>query len=341
MSFADDRQDALRMLLGIGQAAAGSPARRPGRQAVPFTVISGFLGAGKTTLLCRLLERQASRRIAVLVNDFGAVNIDAALIRRRTSETIEFANGCVCCGLAAGLGRVLADLMDAPRAPDAIVLEASGVAEPIGVTHVALSQPGLRLDGVITVVDAATITGLRRDSAAATTIDRQIAAADLVVMSKLDLLGSAEAAAARAEVLAVAPSARIIDGRDGDVDPDVVLGLGGKRRAVAAAEQKHETPFRSWTVALQGCLDRRRLRVLMESLPASVFRAKGFVRLVDKPATDLLLQVVGRRWSLTPEDEPASAQPSQVVFIGAPTDAEIADVTEAARACVVPRADRG
>ena len=113
------------MLSGILQAGMSAPAHEAqADQSVPFIVITGFLGAGKTTLLNALLTQPHGKRLAVLVNDFGKINIDAMLVSQRTVDTISLSNGCTCCSLAGDLAVQLATLTQADRPPDAIVLEA-------------------------------------------------------------------------------------------------------------------------------------------------------------------------------------------------------------------------
>ena len=122
------------MLSGILQAGMSAPAHEAqAAGSVPFIVITGFLGAGKTTLLNALLTQPHGKRLAVLVNDFGKVNIDAMLVSQRTVDTISLSNGCTCCSLASDLAAHLATLTQADFPPDAIVLEASGLADPHGI----------------------------------------------------------------------------------------------------------------------------------------------------------------------------------------------------------------
>lgn len=128
-----------------------------GPRPVPVTTLTGFLGAGRTTLLNRILSGRHGLRVAVLVNDFGAINIDAELVIDVDSNVISLANGCVCCMIRDDLVASIRDAIARPEQPECVLLEASGVADPIGIAQ-TLNNPALRdrirLDGILCVVDA-------------------------------------------------------------------------------------------------------------------------------------------------------------------------------------------
>lgn len=154
---------------------------------IPLTVVGGFLGAGKTTSLNHVLV-SGRRRAAVLVNDFGPVDIDAGLLAQRADKVIRLANGCVCCSMASGLDDALARVLALDPAPDWIVIEASGVSDPGRIAQVGLSDPLLQLEAVVVLVDASGIRDRLADPLLADTAQRQLRAADLLVLNKTDLL---------------------------------------------------------------------------------------------------------------------------------------------------------
>jgi G3E family GTPase len=304
-----DAAQAWQMLSGFFQAAKVIPqAQRAAPGSLPLTVISGFLGAGKTTLLNRLLTEPHGRRIAVLVNDFGRINIDAELIRSRTEDTIDLNNGCACCSVAGDLAKTIVELAQREAPPDAIVIEASGLADPRGIAQVALANPALRLDGIVAVVDAETLLDRAIDAACANTLLSQVDAADLIVLNKRDLVSGERAGAARAWLEARVPGRPVLDAVQGEVPVDVVLGIDSTRDTSAAVPADHASAFESVSIAYEHPLDRARLREWLEQLPEAVVRAKGVLWLADDAAQRTVYQRVGRRWSFSPlggwRDEP-------------------------------------
>ena len=163
---------------------------------VPMTLLGGYLGSGKTTLLNDLLRR-TDRPIAVLVNDVGEINIDAALLQRRSADTIELTDGCVCCSISESLGTTLAEMRRRPTPPDHVVIELSGVADPTQVMPWAESD-GFRLDGVVVLVDATNFRERLADERTRPLLLRQLEPADLVIISKSELVTADERDAAGA-----------------------------------------------------------------------------------------------------------------------------------------------
>ena len=164
---------------------------KTGQPVTPVTVLTGFLGAGKTTLLNRILNGDHGLRIAVLVNDFGSINIDADLVVGVESggDVINLANGCVCCNIRDDLVAVVEQVVARPERPEYIVLEASGVAQPSGIAATFLDarlRDRLRLDSLMCVMDASQIFAVPE------MMDLkllQIAYADMLILNKVDLVG--------------------------------------------------------------------------------------------------------------------------------------------------------
>ena len=297
------------------------------REPIPLTVIGGYLGAGKTTLLNQLLRHNAGRRLAVVVNDFGSINIDAALITQHDGETMSLANGCICCSLANGFLTVLTQLKDRPDPPEHIIVEASGVADPLKIGQYG-HLPGFRLDSIVVLADAETVRRRSRDKYVGRTVIRQLRGADLLVLTKPDLVTDDDREAVRVWLRAVAPNASLMESTNGAIPPALILGAGTRAPAVLAdpEHRHHRDTATDHDVAYDTCTFERdspmtgdAIRALAAALPDGVLRAKGMVHLVEDPEHAAIFQLVGKRWSLT--QGPAwDARPprTEIVLIGIP-----------------------
>jgi G3E family GTPase len=281
---------------------------------IPVNVIGGFLGAGKTTLVNHLLH-QATQRYAVLVNDFGPVNIDAGLIAAREDAVIALSNGCVCCTLGADLGGALAALAARRPAPQRIVIEASGVADPGQIAQLCLIEPGFALDAIVVVVDAGALTDQLADPLVADTVRHQLAAADLAVINKSDLAAPARRAAVAAAIAGIRPQAATIEATHGAVPVERLAFAAAPQAAGARADgETHDHPFRSWAWRDPRPFDRGRLLALLGCLPSAVLRLKGWCRV--GPAGDWrFLNYAGGRWNLAASPAPAP-EDAALVLIG-------------------------
>ena len=300
---------------------------------VPCTVVTGFLGAGKTTLIRHLIENAGGKRLAIIVNEFGDVGIDGEILRGCGIETcpeenvVELANGCICCTVADDFVPALDSILSRPEKVDHILIETSGLALPKPLVQ-AFQWPTVKgrvtVDGVVAVVDgralaegrvAADLDALAAQRAADESLDHddpieevfedQIACADLIVLSKSDLID--EEGRARAERMVsehLRPAVRVIPVRDGKVDPKVVLGLGlgveddiDNRRTHHDDEEDHDhDEFDTFVVDVPQAADPAALAARISSVAEAekVLRIKGFVPIAGKPMR-LLVQAVGPR----------------------------------------------
>lgn len=298
------------------------------RADIPLTVLGGFLGAGKTSLLNHLLRTRHAERILVMVNDFGALNIDAELIDRDApglaDGIISLTSGCVCCAVGDDLMQAFLGVLSLPKPPDRVVVEASGVGDPARIAQLGRAGGGYRGDGVVTVLDASAIRQLAADEYVGDTVRAQLHAADLLLLNKTDLVDSRELEALRAWLATVNPAAPVAECQHGRIDPRVILGPDAGRAdldELAAAPAvgddpgiDHATRFTASSLVSKVRFRRALLEARLDALPQRVLRAKGMVFLDHEPGPRLL-QVCGRRWTLSPPASPAGDTRSRVVFI--------------------------
>ncbi len=308
----------------------------------PLSVIGGFLGAGKTTLINQLLAEGCGRRLAVLVNDFGAVNIDAALIAGHDGETIALTNGCLCCSIGDSLIAAL-DGLQRRRVPlDHILVEASGVADPARVADLARLDPALALDGIIVLVDAERIRGQLVDRHIGDTVRRQIDGADMIVLNKMDLPSAEAGRLVLDELRRLWPDLPLVTTTGARVPAAILLEPAAGLPAPAApnrlsAPADHAAQFLSWCFEADRPFAPQPLAQLLDRLGGGVLRAKGTVFLAGDPAQAMLLQLAGRRWSLAPHPRSEPSGRSQIVFIGLRDSLRPTALAARLAAALVPR----
>lgn len=262
---------------------------------VPVTLIGGYLGSGKTTFINRLLANADGHRLAVLVNDLGAVNIDATLIAAHDGTTIQLTNGCVCCGVGDDIGAALATVGASPTPFDRVVMELSGVAEPGRVAPWA-ATPGFQLDGIVVLADAERILALLVDRFVGDSVVAQLVSADLVLVTKTDLVDAERLSATLAAIASVTNAQPAHD-------PTGEHGVS-ERPALHRAE-----------VVDLGRPTLAGLQRVIAGLPSDVIRAKGLIACSDL-IHPVEVQVVGERRELTVRDDlPSSANPTSLVVI--------------------------
>jgi G3E family GTPase len=197
-------------------------------QRIPVTVLTGFLGAGKTTLLNRILTEQHGHRIAVIENEFGEVGVDNQLVIQADEEIFAMNNGCLCCTVRGDLLRILGRLLKRKDRLDGVLIETTGLADPGPVAQTFFTDPEIRdsyrLDGIVTVVDARHATQHLDDGKEA---KEQVAFADVLLLNKTDLAGTADLDRLEARLHRMNTAARIHRTRNCDISIDRVLNVGG------------------------------------------------------------------------------------------------------------------
>jgi G3E family GTPase len=274
----------------------------PGR--TPLTLITGPLGSGKTTLL-RHLVATVPQRLALLINEFGELAIDSKIVAGKNVHMAELSGGCVCCALVGEFAAAVDEII-AQVAPDLIVVETTGVAEPDAVIlDIQDNLTAVRLDGVVTVADA---DGLVRFPRLGHTTRVQIEAADLILLNKADLVSAAELESARAALTRLNPTAPILLTQRCQVDPDLLFGLT-RQRDVKPPHHVHQPEFTSVSYTTTALFDRGCFETFVAGLQPTVYRAKGLVRF---PHGTFLFNFVAGRWDV----EPFPADTTTLVFIG-------------------------
>lgn len=336
---ADEARQALSGMVFAALKTRERKLRAPERS-LPLTIIGGFLGSGKTTLLNHLLTEPHGRRLVALLNDFGRINIDSALVASQTDDMITLTNGCACCAMSADLTNTLIELAERDVPPEAIVLEASGIADPTGIAQIALTNPAVRLDVILVAIDAETLHERAEDPLTSGLFHNQIAAADLIVLTKVDLIDEAQRALTREWLATHYPAKPVVEALNGDIPPEVVLGFNTARgRQTAAWEpEDHARAFESVSVTIDDPLDRDHLHAFFNSLPKSLLRAKGVLHLADTTTHRTIYQRVGARWSYTPGEPWEDEIPrSSLVLIGPPGLLDPTTTRVRFEACVADR----
>jgi len=338
---------------------------------VPLTILTGFLGAGKTTLLNRILRADHGLRIAVLVNDFGAINIDSQLVVGVQGDMVSLQNGCICCSIRDDLAEAARKVLAQPTPPEYVLIEASGVSDPLAIA-LTFVVPPLRslfdLDSIIAVVDAEQVRQTKRYDRL---VEEQIAAADIVVLNKIDLVDELHKADTRRWIAKLSPRARVLETVQAQVPLGLILGVGRySNQHERASEQhvhvrhlsnqheqhehkdhehhdhdhehhddhrghNHSAEFSTWSFATAEPLSLRSLQYALKELPATIFRAKGVVELAELPDSRAIVQLVGKRITITPGERwGTTARHSRIVVIGTPDGVDAAALQQSFEATI-------
>jgi G3E family GTPase len=279
----------------------------------PTTLITGPLGSGKTTLLRHILATHRAK-IAIVMNEFGEIAIDAKAVEGKNVRIAELGGGCVCCSLLGEFEAAVNEIIE-KIAPERIVVETTGLAEPEAlVFNIQEALPQCRLDGVVSVIDADMLV---RFPELGHTTCLQIEGADILLLNKIDLIEPGQIEPLETKLREINPTAAIVRTERCRIDPQLLFGIGRDRKmpssepgsTIPATTHKHQPEFESFAFTSGKIFSRDCFEGFANDLSASVVRAKGFIRFADGGQ---LFNFVAGRWDL----EPFEAAETQLVFIG-------------------------
>ncbi|MEU7214095.1 CobW family GTP-binding protein [Nocardia iowensis] len=311
---------------------------------IPVVIVAGFLGSGKTTLLNHLLRNSRGTRIGVVVNDFGAINIDSMLVAGQVDAMVSLGNGCVCCAVDVSELNDMFTRLAQPRAKiDVIVVEASGLAEPRNLIRMVVGSdnPRIRYGGLVEVVDAEQFPA---SSARHPELTTHLRLADLVVVNKADRVPAAQLTALRQDIAELVGQVPVYATTHGRLEPGLLFDEPLRETPRVAeqlsfdalldhehdhdhAEHRHlHDDYLTVSFTSERELDPRRLIAFLEDPPPGLFRAKGFVAFaVADERRKFVLHLVGRHLVFAPENwARGESRTTRLVLIGAGLDAELA-----------------
>lgn len=287
---------------------------------VAIDIITGFLGSGKTSLIKHVLQHGLQgRRVAVVVNDIGEMNVDGRVLEGiNVDRMVELSNGCICCSISYQFGVAMQEII-ATTSPELILIEATGAADPVLLSQ-EVHRVGLRVDGLITVVDGLHIRRLYKETVVAR---QQIQAADFLVLNKCDLLTPRQRQQVSKFLQRHNPRALLIPSEFGRVGTDVLFATSAQRlrrqithHPASTTQHLHDDAIEAFTYTSQRPLHRQRFTHLLQHLPPELYRAKGILHFDQDTWSSLFNYTCGRYdidWFMRQE---AFETPSQAVFIG-------------------------
>ena len=320
---------------------------------IPVTILTGFLGAGKTTLIRNLILKNKSKKLAVIINEFGDLGVDGEIVKQCSDETcpeeniLELANGCICCTVADDFIPTMKSLLEGQYIPEHILIETSGLALPKPLLK-AFEWPEIRsrltVDSVLAVVDAEAVvngifapqmsneleekqnqTYVEHETPLSEVFEDQINCSDVVLLTKPDLVENISDAR-NIIIKEMERNVPILEVQNGDIGADVILGVNAaaetdldNRRSHHDGFDDHEhDDFDTFSISVPKILDVEKFKIVLETIirENDLLRIKGFLRVESKPL-NLLVQGVGKRLSVNFTDTKIPVENTgNLVFIG-------------------------
>ncbi|MCP4768272.1 MAG: GTP-binding protein [Gammaproteobacteria bacterium] len=293
---------------------------------IQFYVIGGYLGAGKTTLLNHLLRQPGLTSTAVLVNDFGKINIDAELIENTDGETYRLENGCICCNIGQAFFTTLLQVVKSSPPPARIIVEASGVADPSRIADIARLSPSMQLQKVVVVADCAKLREYAADPQVDSMVIQQIKCADILLLNKYDLIDEVGLKELGDWIRDINPRAELMPCVQAEVPLTKIFDLNATINEMEnqpamtdeidldVVEDRHR--LNNWIVELPGAVERAALSKAIRSLPMAIHRVKGFVSFEGYEGWFLVQYTPGQLDITEVGSEPSTELRGQLVFVG-------------------------
>ncbi len=299
----------------------------PALSAIPIILIAGYLGSGKTTFLNHLLTEAKGQKLAILVNDFGAINIDASLIDGAVDGVVALKNGCICCSIASGLQSAIFKVLQREQRPEAIIIESSGVSNPGEILRI-LSDSAMSdyasLELIVSLLDCERLPEYTENELKL--INLQLMYSNIVLLTRFATISNASQNSAEEFVRKINPRVLLFNDSSTKINLELLLGNAGQvlSQSTSAINPgdlplqigKAEELFRSWSFQSDTVITESEFQKVLNDLPPETIRGKGQLYLKDYPDTKFIFQMVGKNAKVEPAGKWGTQEPlTKIIFI--------------------------